>query len=74
MLDPLQMSLMRKDPRGQLVHSALPDAPVVPDRVSVRSRSRLIMAAALRRVADAVAPSEFVPSARPTLSTGGRTC
>jgi hypothetical protein len=73
-MDPLQMIAARQDPRVPLAHSARPDAPVVAHSAPAWSRSRGTIAALLRRAADAVAPTEFVPAARPTLSTGGRAC
>jgi hypothetical protein len=74
MMDPLQMTALVQDAKGRLPHSALPDAPVVADTATVWSRGRASIAVVLRRMADAVAPSDFVPAARPTLSTGGRAC
>jgi hypothetical protein len=74
MIDPLQMTALAQDARGRLAHSALPHAPVLAGTATAWSRSRAAIAVLLRRVADAVAPSDFVPAVRPTLSTGGRTC
>jgi hypothetical protein len=47
-------------------HSALPHAPVVPhvERQPRAAAPRLLVAAALHRVADAVAPRPFGPPAR----------
>jgi hypothetical protein len=73
-MDPLQMIAAMQDPRGPLAHSARPDAPVLADAAPAWSRGRVRIALLLRRAADAVAPSDFVPAARPTLSTGGRAC
>lgn len=51
-------------------HSALPNAPVVPDAASIPQRGRGVLASALRRIADAVAPPVPVTASRFTLSSG----
>ena len=72
-MDPLQLIVAQRAtrPGSALAHSALPDAPVVPDEISIRRRSRTWTAALLRRAADAIAPTDWRASGRPTLSTGG---
>jgi len=47
------------------VRSALPDAPVVPDRASRPAptrRTRIALANGLQRAADTVAPAEYSPA------------
>lgn len=64
-MDPIQIAVLLSGrvPTSH-VHSALPDAPVVPDVVSAPRRSRGALAAMLRRAADVLAPSS------PTLAAG----
>jgi hypothetical protein len=67
-MDPLQMAALGKQFVNDLAHSALPDAPVVPDAGVHWGRLRAAAAGILRRVADIVAP-EPAP-ASPRLATG----
>ena len=58
-MDPLAiMAVVSNRATTHLAHSALPDAPVVPDdvRVPARVRTRAAAATLLHRLADAVAP------------------
>jgi hypothetical protein len=67
-MDPLAMALMGWVVRNEDARSALPDAPVVPERVHRPARSRRWTAAGLRRLADLLAPE---PAAvRPRLASG----
>jgi hypothetical protein len=67
-MDPLQMAHLGRTLRNDYARSALPDAPVVPERVRRPARGRHWVAAALRRLADVVAPEPA--AARPTLAPG----
>lgn len=67
-MDPLHMNLLTSTLHNDLAHSALPNAPVVPDAESRTARSRTVAAGLLRRLADAVAPDAQV--IRHTLSSG----
>lgn len=65
--DPLAAALA-KEVSGDLALSALPDAPVVPDRLPRVRRvpcARLRLAAALHRLATAVEPAPPAPRCRP---------
>lgn len=65
--DPLAAALA-KEVSGDLARSALPDAPVVPDRVARARRvprARLRLAAALHRLAAVVEPARRAPQCRP---------
>jgi hypothetical protein len=61
-------SILATQAQAEFVRSALPDAPVVPDRPRKPRRIRSRTAAALYRIADAVAPADA--SERPTLAAG----
>jgi hypothetical protein len=73
-MTPLEITaLVSHGMRAEYARSALPDAPVVPDKVSAWSRSRVTLASLLHRIADVLAPP--VPATtggRRTLSAGGR--
>jgi hypothetical protein len=55
------VQLLDHDALMSTAHSALPQAPVVPQPVSVPARrSRAVLSAALRRAAERIAPPEPV--------------
>jgi hypothetical protein len=67
-MDPLQMAYLGRTLRNDTAHSALPDAPVVPERARKLKRSRTSAAGILRRLADALAPEPAASRLR--LATG----
>ena len=66
-MDPLQMTTLGQYLHNDEAHSALPNAPVVPDEGGRWERARAAAAGILHRVADLVSP-DAVP-ARPTLAS-----
>jgi hypothetical protein len=64
-MDHLQFAVATYRPDTTLALSALPNAPVVADVATTTQRTRLSMAAALRRVADTIAPTGTPASAVP---------
>jgi hypothetical protein len=67
-MDPLQIAVLGRAVRHDYAHSALPDAPVVPQPDRAPARSRSWLAGGLRRLADVLSPE--AAAARPTLAPG----
>ena len=67
-MEPLQFTIMTKPTRDGLAFSALPDAPVVPERTPRWARSRIVTAGVLRRLADVLSPA--APTASHRLAAG----
>ena len=61
-------SILATQAQKDLAHSALPNAPVVPDRKPRPRRVRTRTASVLYRIADAVSPPSRAAGGRPTLA------